>query len=231
MIPSMDASELLGDGWHDQPVVRVAKTMARWPNCTPGELLGELANVLDKQSELQDLGIDFAKLVAVATDTRLAEDEARLEAHEGYELATKEARSAVRWAVNHGLPPDVSARIFGLEESEVKRYLAQKKITEVANTVIALNRKGLSQVEIAGEVGVSKQRVHQILRENGEAPNKVKVATAPLVAERIKADKAAGYSLSEIAKRNSVSIDRVKNALYPRSRKAATDTKNRKAQA
>lgn len=213
---------LLRDDWHDQPAVRVAKTLARWPDCTPGELLGELANVLDKQSELADLGIDFAKLVAVATDARLAEDEARpRRSRRGAtgEIASVEARSAVRWAVNHGLPPDVSARVFGLEEQEVTHYLRQRKITEVANTVLALNRKGLSQVEIAGEVGVSKQRVHQILRENGEAPNKVKVATAPLVADRIKADKAAGYSLSEIAKRNSVSIDRVKNALYPRKRR------------
>lgn len=205
---------ILSDAWNQQAVVRVAKRLAGWPRCSPSEFLGSVGEALDKLEEYQDKGLSLPDLSDMAARVRLAEEEAQptyIEDEARYAL-TKEARAAVRKLFAYDFPSEVTARILGIEETQVQSV--QNKLSLKDKDIVRLHLAGHHPKVIAARLNLGWRTVTSRLEQLGHEPNyKHKLATKEL-GDAIRADRAAGKTLGQIAKERDVSLDKVKNAVY-----------------
>jgi DNA-binding CsgD family transcriptional regulator len=173
-----------------------------------------VGEALDKLEEYREKGLSMADLSDLAFRVRMAEEEAQptYNEEEARYALTQEARVAVRKLFAHDFPTDVTASILGLDPVQVESM--KKKQPDYVPEILKLHRAGHHPQVIAEKLGIRWGTVRKTLETLGYEPHyKHKLATKEL-GDAIRADRAAGKSLGQIAKDREISLDKVKNAVY-----------------
>lgn len=202
-----------------------------WPRCSPTTFLFALAKVLDTLEDLADKGIPFPQLVELCSEVWCAEgqDESTdrsglVDMHprdhtERTQPDSQEARKAIRKMWLHGFDAITISRLTSVPLEKVDAYLYWARMEQTSRLVIEGHLAGRLVTQLATEFGMSRTRIEAILADAGYTPNigrEVKVG--PGLRAMINYERGLGRTSGQIAEKLGISVDRVKNILYPRKR-------------
>lgn len=185
--------------WNDDPQVKTALHLARWPRCSTAEFLEHLIAVLDAKETLSGK-VDFAELVSRIVDVDLDREAG---------VPDRAVAHAV-WMLRQGLPVEVTCNAFGLSPNELA---AARKASSLRDEGLRLHGAGRTVKQIARELHVNEQTVRRWLSELDLAPNRARGLTDE-TRETILNLRDRGVGPKEISERLGLSIDRVKQVVY-----------------
>lgn len=214
--------------WTRTPEFRVAAEISHWPDCTAAELLAAFSTVLatvDRYREilveyLEPKGISLGEFLEMVADTRMVEDLTtqsfvNRKGISNEELAAKaKAARAVRKLFLAGFSNEQISFLLNFELQPIEDYLSLYNVAEVGRQVLTLHGKRKTPVQIAEELGITRQTIYRILAEAGKTPHTIrKRMTSSERAQAVKLYREGLLSYAEIADTLEMSVDQVKNAV------------------